>query len=201
MRRVRPYGPVAFLLECADSEEAVGLHLALRLSPADGVVQTVPGAASLLVECASHEARLSASRTLAALPAVRPERSAREHVLDVRYDGPDLEVVAGRAGLTADEVVARHTASVCTVALTGFAPGFAYLRGLDPVLAAPRLFSPRPSVPAGSVAIGGPWTGVYPRRGPGGWNLLGTTDAVLWDLSQDVPALLQVGDAVRFRAV
>jgi KipI family sensor histidine kinase inhibitor len=201
VRRVRPYGPVAFLLECADSDEAVDLHLALRRTPVEGVVQTVPGAVSLMVECASHEALLSASRALASMPAVRNERSSREHVLEVRYDGPDLEAVAARAGLSLDEVVARHTAAVCTVALTGFAPGFAYLSGLDPLLATPRLASPRPSGPAGSVAIGGPWTGVYPRRGPGGWNVVGTTSAVLWDLAADPPARLQLGDVVRFRAV
>jgi len=201
VRAVRPYGPVAFLLECADSDDAVGLHLALRAAPVDGVVQTVPGAVSLLVECVSHEAMLSASRACARLKGVRPEASSREHVLDVRYDGPDLETVAQRAGIPVAEVVERHTAATCTVALTGFAPGFAYLRGLDPVLATPRLASPRPSVPAGSVAIGGPWTGVYPRRGPGGWNLLGTTSAALWDLSRETPAVLQVGDTVRFRAV
>lgn len=201
MRRVRPYGPAAFLLECDDPDEAVALHLELRASPPDGVVQTIPGAASLLVECASREAALSASRDLAVREVQSVQHPSVEHLVEVRYDGPDLVTVAARAGLGVDEVIARHTSSVCTVALTGFAPGFAYLRGLDPVLATPRLASPRASVPAGSVAIGGPWTGVYPRRGPGGWNVIGTTSAVLWDLSLPSPAVLSLGDTVRFRAV
>lgn len=198
MRAVRPYGPLAFLLECSGPEEAVALHLAARTL--EGVVQTVPGAESLLVECSSVADRRSAERSLAVLPApASAARQGTEHVLDVVYDGPDLGDVG--SGLSADEVVDLHTASVCTVALTGFAPGFAYLAGLDPRLATPRLASPRPAVPAGSVAIGGPWTGVYPRSGPGGWRLIGTTSAVLWDLDRPSPALLQVGDTVRFRAV
>ena len=201
MRGTRPYGPTAFVLECPEAGEAVDLHLSLRVAPLPGVVQTIPGAASLLVECASVEAARDAQRVLASRAAIRVERDAREHVVEVTYDGPDLEVVARHAGLSVDEVVDLHSSAVCSVALTGFAPGFAYLAGLPAVLATPRRADPRPSVPAGSVAIGGPWTGVYPRRGPGGWNLLGTTSAALWDLSRETPAVLQVGDTVRFRAV
>ena len=201
MRSRRPYGPTAFLLECAGSQEAVDLHLALRASPPAGIVQTVPGAVSLLVECTSVEAAREAQRALASLSVEAVGRDVREYVLEVSYEGPDLAVVAAHAGITVDEVVDLHTSAVCTVALTGFAPGFAYLQGLPAVLATPRLTDPRPSVPAGSVAIGGPWTGVYPRRGPGGWNLLGTTLAVLWDLHLQPPAVLQLGDVVRFRAV
>ena len=202
MRAVRPYGPVAFLLACLP-DEAVGLHSAVQAGDLalPGVVQTVPGAESLLVECASPAEARAAARVLAvaAVPAVI--RDVREHVLPVHYDGLDLAAVAAAHALSADEVVDLHTASACTVALTGFAPGFAYLGGLDPRLETPRLASPRPSVPAGSVAIGGSWTGVYPRSGPGGWNLLGTTTFRLWDLDLDVPAVLQLGDSVRFRAV
>jgi KipI family sensor histidine kinase inhibitor len=201
VRGTRPYGPTAFLLECAGEDEAVDLHLALRADPVAGVVQTVPGAVSLLVECASAEAARAAQRVLATREALPFRRQVREHVLDVTYDGPDLPVVAAVSGITVEEVVELHTSTPCTVALTGFAPGFAYLRGLSPALATPRRADPRPSVPAGSVAIGGPWTGVYPRRGPGGWNLIGTTTAVLWDLDRDLPAMLQLGDVVRFRAV
>ncbi|MFN2538574.1 MAG: allophanate hydrolase subunit 1 [Mycobacteriales bacterium] len=201
MRTIRPYGPDAFLLECPDEGEAVDLHLGLLAHPVPGVVQTVPGAQSLLVECAGPSTRRDAERVLAVLPAPPRSVTPTEHVLEVRYDGPDLSFVADQHGLSVDEVVRLHTSSECAVALTGFAPGFAYLSGLAAVLATPRRADPRPAVPAGSVAIGGPWTGVYPRRGPGGWNLLGTTDAVLWDLDRDPPAVLQLGDTVRFRAV
>lgn len=201
MRSVRPYGPEAFLLECPGEGDAVDLHLDLLVHPVAGVVQTVPGARSLLVECVDPPARRAAERVLAALTAQPRTVTPREHVLDVRYDGADLAAVASRHELSVDEVVDLHTGAVCTVALTGFAPGFAYLQGLSAALATPRRSDPRPAVPAGSVAIGGPWTGVYPRRGPGGWNLLGTTDATLWDLDREPPALLRLGDRVRFRAV
>ena len=121
--------------------------------------------------------------------------------IPVRYggeDGPDLQCVAGHAGLSAADVIARHAAVEYTVAMLGFAPGFPYLLGLDPRLATPRLATPRTRVPAGSVAIGGAQAGLYPRRGPGGWNLIGRTDAVLFDPARDPPALLGPGDRVRF---
>ena len=96
--------------------------------------------------------------------------------LPVRYDGPDLQRVADHAGLSAAEVVKRHTAPTYTVAAIGFMPHFPYLLGLDPLLATPRLASPRVRVSAGAVGIGGDQTGVYPQDSPGGWNLIGTTD-------------------------
>ena len=117
------------------------------------------------------------------------------------YDGPDLAAVAADTGLTVAEVIARHTAPAYTVGFIGFAPGFAYLIGLDPVLHVPRHASPRTRVPAGSVGIAGEFTGVYPRASPGGWQLLGRTNAALWDLARERPALLEPGVAVRFREV
>ncbi|MCU1601783.1 MAG: Allophanate hydrolase [Frankiales bacterium] len=202
MRAVRPYGPVAFLLECLP-DEAVSLHSALLAGDLyfPGLVQTVPGAESLLVECSSISTAREAARLLAVVSVPPVSREVRSHVVRVVYDGLDLASVASAHALSTDEVVDLHTSSVCTVALTGFAPGFAYLRGLDPRLATPRLSSPRPSVPAGSVAIGGTWTGVYPRSGPGGWNILGTTAFPLWDLDRECPAALQLGDRVQFRSV
>jgi KipI family sensor histidine kinase inhibitor len=117
--------------------------------------------------------------------------------LEVHYDGADLELVARRSGLPVDEVIRRHCAPEYTVQFCGFAPGFGYLSGLDPALRLPRLDSPRPAVPAGSVGIAGEFTGVYPRSSPGGWLLLGHTDAVLFDLDRRPPALLRPGTAVR----
>jgi biotin-dependent carboxylase-like uncharacterized protein len=123
-------------------------------------------------------------------------------VIDVVYDGPDLADVASITGLTVAEVIARHEAAVYRVGWLGFAPGFAYLTGLDPLLAAvPRLPSPRPNVPAGSVAIAGGLAAIYPAASPGGWRLLGRTAAALWDPGRDPPALLAPGSEVRFRAV
>lgn len=131
------------------------------------------------------------------------DASAQDRVVEiaVRYGGdagPDLADVAAHAGLTPDAVVQRHSAGDYTVAMLGFAPGFPYLLGLDPALATPRLATPRADVPAGSVAIGGAQAGLYPQRSPGGWRLIGRTDAVLFDPERDPPTLLQPGDRVRF---
>jgi allophanate hydrolase subunit 1 len=121
--------------------------------------------------------------------------------LPVRYDGDDLAIVATDAGCQVDEAIRRHCEATYTVAFCGFAPGFAYLRGLDVSLWQPRLASPRSRVPAGSVGIAGEFTGVYPRASPGGWRLLGRTDQMLWDLDRTPPALLLPGTRVRFEPV
>ncbi|HJU25447.1 MAG TPA: 5-oxoprolinase subunit PxpB [Rhodanobacteraceae bacterium] len=115
--------------------------------------------------------------------------------------GPDLDAVAAHAGLAPDEVVARHTAAEYTVAMIGFAPGFPYLLGLDAALAMPRRRDPRTRVPAGSVAIGGAQTGIYPHELPGGWQLIGRTPLALFDPQREPPCLLAPGDRLRFRAI
>ena len=118
--------------------------------------------------------------------------------IPVTYDGEDLDEVAGLLGLSAAEVVRLHTGQDYAVGFTGFAPGFAYLSGGHPALDVPRRSSPRTRIPAGSVALAGTFSGVYPRESPGGWQLIGTTEARMWDLSRDRPALLLPGDRVRF---
>ena len=115
--------------------------------------------------------------------------------------GPDLESSAAELGLSPRELVERHSAGDYTVAMIGFAPGFPYLSGLDPALALPRLATPRARVAAGSVAIGGAQTGIYPRESPGGWRLLGRTPWTLFDPRREPPTRLQPGDRVRFRAI
>lgn len=123
------------------------------------------------------------------------------HEIAVAYGGsagPDLMTLARRAGLAPDDFIERHAGAVYTVAFLGFQPGFPYLAGLPPVLQAPRLASPRVRVPAGSVAVGGAYCGIYPAEGPGGWQLIGRTAAVLFDPVRAAPALLQPGDRVRF---
>ncbi|MCM3883623.1 urea amidolyase family protein [Frankia sp. R82] len=119
----------------------------------------------------------------------------------VHYDGPDLAEVARRTGLTPAQVVERHTRGTHRVAFCGFAPGFAYVSGLDPVLHLPRRDSPRTRVPTGAVAIADQFTGVYPRASPGGWHLIGRTDLPVFDLDRDPPALLPPGTPVRFVAI
>ena len=112
--------------------------------------------------------------------------------------GADLDAAAAELGLTAEALIARHAGAVYTVGMLGFAPGFPYLAGLDPALALPRLATPRTRVPAGSVAIGGAQTGIYPRESPGGWRLLGRTPLRLFDPARAEPSLLAPGDRVRF---
>lgn len=129
--------------------------------------------------------------------------SSRMVEIPVRYGGvhgPDLAALAQHAGLSITQVVERHCAVEYTVAMLGFAPGFPYLLGLDPALQMPRLATPRVKLPAGSVAIGGAQTGIYPREGPGGWRIIGHTELMLFDATCESPSLLQPGDRVRFVA-
>lgn len=201
MRRV---GEAAWLLELGGSAQVLAALHALRVRGDPDVRELVPGAATLLVvldaapmlDASALRAIEDAARSTVAPPAL--DATGRLHRIPVRYDGADLADLASRAGLAVADVIARHAAAEYRVAFVGFQPGFAYLAGLPSELHAPRLVAPRPRVPAGSVAIGGEWTGVYPLATPGGWNLLGTTDVVLFDATADPPALLQPGDVVRF---
>ena len=191
--RVLPVGDDGWLIEPADAATVAGLHAAVRGLP--GVVECVPGWSTLLVR--------TDGRPLPELPepAVLDAAATRLVEMPVRYDGADLDRVAELTGLSAAEVVDRHLRAEYTVAFLGFVPGFAYLRGLDPALHVPRLATPRTTVPAGAVGLAGEQTGIYPRPSPGGWQLIGSTDATLFDVERDPPALLAPGDRVRFVAV
>jgi len=114
---------------------------------------------------------------------------------------PDLNDVAQHTGLAQDEIIHRHSAASYRVACVGFTPGFPYLSGLPPELATPRRSSPRKEIPAGAVAIGGTQTGIYPRKSPGGWNIVGRTPLRLFDVERESPALFHAGDQVRFRRI
>ncbi len=124
--------------------------------------------------------------------------AAEPVVLPVRYDGADLAEVAALWGVAEEEVARVHSGIEFRVAFCGFAPGFGYLTGLPERLHVPRRATPRTAVPAGSVGLAGPYTGVYPRSSPGGWQLIGRTDAVLWDPAREPAALLAPGTRVRF---
>lgn len=198
-RVVRPCGAHALLLEVADPDELAAVAAALTAEPPAGVLDVVPGARTVLLDARPGTDLGRLARALEQLdppPAARD--AAHEVVLTVRYDGPDLGDVAAHTGLTSAEVVAAHTGSVWTVGFCGFVPGFAYLRGGDDRLWVPRRPNPRTRVPAGSVGLADGWTGVYPRASPGGWALIGRTDAVLFDVDRDPPALLRPGLRVRF---
>ncbi|MCK9794363.1 urea amidolyase family protein [Isoptericola sp. 4D.3] len=205
--RVLPARDDALLVEVDDLDQALALHASLHDDPVPGVGQTVPGARTLLVPFDPW--RLPAPRLTAALrerassPAGRSWPGKRGGALQVPtvYDGEDLSDVARLLGCSPEEVVRRHTGASWVVGFVGFAPGFAYLTGDDDRLVVPRRESPRTRVPAGSVALAGPYSGVYPRASPGGWQLVGRTDVVTWDADRDPPTPWAPGDRVRFTAV
>ncbi|RDY69484.1 5-oxoprolinase subunit PxpB [Lysobacter soli] len=196
-----------------DPELNAAVHaMAARLRALDPpwLRDVVPAFASLAVffDAAEDPARVHAALLelvedggASALP-LRPRDGVIEiPVLYGGEHGPDLEASAAELGLSPRELVVRHSAGDYTVAMIGFAPGFPYLSGLDPALALPRLATPRARVAAGSVAIGGAQTGIYPRESPGGWRLLGRTPWPLFDPRREPPTRLQPGDRVRFRAI
>lgn len=197
--RLRPYGPAAWLVEHVDDPAAWAAGLRRLQDP--GVDDVVPAEETVLVLCDRSQWTAVGERLRHVVPVAAPDGAAPPVVVDVAYDGDDLEEVAATIGVTVDEVIERHTAARYTVAFCGFSPGFAYLRGLDPMLHLPRRDSPRRRVPAGAVAIAAGYSAVYPSPSPGGWHLLGRTDARLWDPGAAEPAVLRPGRIVRFRSV
>ncbi|MGH3584815.1 MAG: 5-oxoprolinase subunit B family protein [Pseudonocardia sp.] len=191
------------LVELEDRDQAHALRTALRTAPPEGVVELVPAARTLLVRFDRRRTGFARLREMMiSLPlTVTDHRARAEIVVPVRYDGADLTEVASATGLTRAEVIRRHTAARYAVAFCGFAPGFAYLTGLDPALHLPRRATPRTAVPAGSVALADEYTGVYPRSSPGGWRLIGTSELAVWDLERNPPTVLVPGSEVRFEAV
>lgn len=198
--RFLPVNLNAVLVELEDLPQTLALLASLRAEPIAGIEELVPAARTLLVSfrpaaiSADELERRIGARSLDA----RETRIDRRIEIPVRYDGEDLEEVAELLGIAPGEVVRRHTGSDYTVAFTGFAPGFAYLSGGHPSLNVPRRKVPRTRIPAGAVGLAGSFSGVYPQASPGGWQILGITDAPMWDLSRETPALLQPGDTVRF---
>jgi KipI family sensor histidine kinase inhibitor len=201
--RFLPVNLNAVLVELDDLTQTLALLASLRADPIAGIEELVPAARTLLVSfrpaaiAADELVRRIGQRSLDA----RETRIDKRIEIPVRYDGEDLAEVAGLLGITPDEVVRRHTGSDYTVAFTGFAPGFAYLSGGHPSLNVPRRKVPRTRIPAGAVGLAGSFSGVYPQASPGGWQIIGITDAPMWDLSRAapaLPALLQPGDTVRF---
>jgi KipI family sensor histidine kinase inhibitor len=200
--RVLPYGDRALLVELPDLAAVAALRVALERAPLAGQLDLVPAARTVLVLLDRPPAETDAAvlrRIPLGPPAERPD--AREVVLPVVFDGPDLAEVAEVTGRGAAAVVQTLTTTELTVAFGGFAPGFAYLTGLPPELYVPRRATPRTRVPAGSVGLAGPFAGAYPRASPGGWQLIGRTDAVLFDVDREPPALLGPGVRVRFQQV
>ena len=210
--KLHDYGDRAVLIE-TDHVVAVRNHLLAQAHP--NISAVVPAARTVLVEFTGRRPDLArllaqieqldsggfATHTGADSPlSASTGSAAADTVLElaVYYDGADLAAVADRSGLSSAEVVRRHADREYVVQFCGFSPGFGYLTGLDEQLKLPRRGTPRTSVPAGSVAIADEFTGIYPRASPGGWHLLGHTEASLFDVQRDPPALLTPGRRVRF---
>ncbi|MEU1317612.1 5-oxoprolinase subunit B family protein [Streptomyces tibetensis] len=198
--KVLSVGEDALLVEVSSDDEAQALHAELLRRRAEGSLsarEIVPAARTVLLDGLDSPAGLAAELTAAKLPSAPPRARAVVEI-PVRYDGPDLGDVAAHWGVPESEVARIHAKTEFRVAFCGFAPGFGYLTGLPPRWDVPRRATPRTAVPAGSVALAGPYTGVYPRSSPGGWQLIGTTDIVLWDHARVPAALLAPGTRVRF---
>lgn len=206
--RIRPVGAHALLLDCSDAEqvEAWRAELWRRRERGDlDAVEIIPAARTVLLDGLpdpTHTAALlntwnpSPSAAATGVAATSTGRGGAVEV-PVRYDGTDLPTVAHHWDVAVPTVVRRLIDTEFRVAFCGFAPGFAYLTGLPVGLAVPRLPTPRPRVPAGSVALAGPYAGIYPTASPGGWLLVGHTDLRLFDVHADPPALLTPGTRVR----
>ena len=188
------------LVECADLTATMALHHSLEAADLPGVTELIPAARTVLLsfDPARTRAEIVAEAVRGLGHTESVSDTAREVTIEVRYDGEDLAEVADLLSVSPAEVVKRHQAATWQVAFAGFAPGFGYLAGDDELFTVPRRSSPRTRVPVGSVALAGEFTGVYPRSSPGGWQLIGRTDAKLWDLDRQPPALFVPGTIVKF---
>lgn len=195
---ISPVGDRAFLAELASLEAVMSLQAQLQGGAAEGVVDVVAAAKTVLITADSPE---SAERLMAHVRQLDVRATAstnsRRVRIEVVYDGEDLDDVARLTGLSPAGVIEAHSSHEWNAAFTGFAPGFAYLIG-DGRLDVPRRQSPRTAVPPGSVALAGGYSAVYPRRSPGGWQLIGRTAAAMWDSARTEPALIRPGDSIRF---
>ena len=199
---IRPAGTRALLVELGSLADVTALHSRLKDHPLHGQVDVLAAAGTVLVRFSGRRETAAAARQIQALDLTHAEAGQHRTVtIDTVYDGADLAEVARLTGLSEDAVIKAHTGSSWLGAFGGFAPGFTYLTGGDPVLNVPRRNSPRTAVPAGAVALAGDYSAVYPRESPGGWQLIGRTSAPMWDLNRPDPALIRPGDRVIFNPV
>jgi KipI family sensor histidine kinase inhibitor len=200
---VRPVGDRGVLVELADNDAVHSVAAAARTQLSDELAEVVPGELTLLLVWRERRPTLDEVRQRLAQLSLVPALSqpVKRVVIPVHYDGPDLEHVAQLTGLDFASVAQLHAGAEYRVAFIGFAPGFAYLRGGDRRLAVPRRATPREQVAAGSVAIAAGYSAVYPTDSPGGWQVLGHTELVMFDPHRDPPVLLEPGTLVRFQAI
>jgi inhibitor of KinA len=203
-------GDAALILRTGDSlGETLSLARKLEAAKIPGVIEVAPAFASVAIFLASPQ---DLARCAEAIPAVlrararagKRIRAPRTIKVPVCYDpefGLDLTAVAEHCGLSPNEIAKRHAAASYQVRCVGFTPGFPYLSGLPAALATPRRPRPRIALPAGSVAIGGRQSGIYPLSSPGGWNVIGRTPLRLFEVAREPPALFAAGDRLRFVAI
>ena len=202
VRAVRPVGTRTVLAVVSGTQDVLALQAALLETPFPGQQDVLAAAETVMVRAESPAAARRIGQALLELDLTAPaEQAGGLVVIDTVYDGEDLAEVGKLTGLGAEGVIAAHTGQVWTVAFAGFAPGFGYMVGENQALEVPRRSSPRTAVPAGSVALAGNYSAVYPRKSPGGWQLIGRTGAKMWDLDRPEPALASPGHRVQFRAV
>ena len=199
--RITPAGGWSLLVDLDDLPQVHSLWRALREHPPPGVEEIVAGATSVLVTM-ERESDVAAAVELIRSMRLEESETVPPNLVEipVMYGGPDLGDVCALTGLSADAVVAKHCEADYSVAFLGFSPGFGYLVGADPILHVPRLDTPRPAVPAGSVGLASEFTAVYPQSTPGGWRVIGRTDLLMFDPTRRQPSLLGPGDSVRFVA-
>lgn len=209
---IKPCGETALLIDLTDANRkplsaAMQLRLAIESASAagelPGVTETIPAAATVLVYIDPRQislqraAELISALDLEAVAATTTNPGSHIEIPTV-YTGPDLEPLANRLQLSPQQLIALHGEITWTAAFGGFAPGFMYLVSQDFPFTVPRLASPRAAIPAGSVALAGGFSAVYPQQSPGGWQLIGHTEVVMWDTQRPQPSLVQPGDTVRF---
>ncbi|MBT2534493.1 5-oxoprolinase/urea amidolyase family protein [Arthrobacter sp. ISL-48] len=199
---VRPVGTTAVLAELSGLHDVMALQALLLEQPLPGQVDVLAAAETVMVKADSPAAARRMPGLLLGMDlTVQAHAEGKLVVIETVYDGEDLAKVGRLTGLGTDGVIAAHSGQVWTVAFAGFAPGFGYMVGENELLHVPRRNSPRTAVPAGAVALAGTYSAVYPRKSPGGWQLIGRTAARMWDLGRKQPALAVPGDRVQFQAV
>lgn len=203
--KILPFGDRALLAEFDTLEQTIEAFRVLDATRTPGIIELVPAAATVLVRVDSTRLSLrAAEQWLTKAISRASEIDSRGEVafpsvtVPVRYDGPDLNSAALLLGISADELVSRHSQAQWQCAFIGFVPGFAYLATDDADFDLPRRETSRTTVPAGSVGLAGAFTGIYPRSSPGGWQIIGTTAVTLWDESRVRPAVITPGTTVRF---
>ncbi|SQC91876.1 Sporulation inhibitor kipI [Cedecea neteri] len=187
-------------MELSSLDETLALFDSLSAAPEKGIEEIIPAARTLLVRFCPRETSLASLAEKIACHSLtqRAARGSQQVTIPVHYNGEDLPVVAELLGIEVQALIRRHQEFVWNVAFTGFAPGFAYMVSDAGGWQTPRRSTPRTRIPAGSVALAGEFSGIYPQASPGGWQLIGQTELKMWDLSREQPALLMPGAQVNF---